>query len=215
MKGLDVLLDLLFPPRCVFCRRLTQKGARVCPRCMAELPYTRAAAKQEFPHVRACVSPLYYTDEVRASLLRYKFAGVSSYADAYGDFLSKCIDENGITCDSISWVPLSRARLRRRGYDQARLLAEALSSHTGLPCAPTLRKKRNNPAQSSIGSAENRRKNVRDLYVLIPGTQVRGKRILLADDIVTTGATLSACAAVLKKAGAAEVYAVTVARRKD
>ena len=214
MKLIDALLDLLYPRRCVFCCRLTQGGATVCPHCRDTLPYTKAAAEQHFPHLSACCSPLYYTDTVRSSLLRYKFGGRSVYAECYGEFLAKCIDENHISCDSITWTPLSRQRLRKRGYDQARLLAQELSRRTGLPCISTLRKLRNNPAQSSTGNAQKRKQNVRGVYALQKGVSVQGRRILLVDDIVTTGATLSACAEVLKKAGAAEITAVTLARSK-
>lgn len=214
MKLLDGLLDLLFPRRCVFCRRLTQKDAPVCPRCLAQLPYTGPAARQQFPRLN-CYSPLYYTDEVRSSLLRYKFGGLNAYAKGYGEFLSKCIDENAVSCDYITWVPLSRRRLRRRGYDQARLLAEELSRRMDLPCKPTLRKKRDNRAQSTAGNAEKRRQNVKDVYEALADAEIRGKRLLLVDDIVTTGATLSACAAELKKAGADLVVGLTLARRKD
>lgn len=215
MKFWDKLLDLFFPPRCAFCRRLTQSGARICPKCLRTLPFSKTAAVQRFPHLESCCSPLFYVDEVRSSLLRYKFHGLNAYAEVYGEFMAKCIDENGISCDSITWVPLSRRRLRTRGYDQARLLAEAIAERTGQPCVAMLEKTRNNRAQSSVGSAENRRRNVKGVYRALPGAEIKGKRILLVDDIVTTGATLSACAAVLKKAGAEGVYAVTAARRKE
>ncbi len=214
MKLLDGLLDLLFPGRCVFCRRLTQAGALVCPQCLGKLPYTGAAARQQFPRFD-CFSPLYYTDAVRSSLLRYKFGGLNAYAKAYGDFLSKCIDENVISCDYITWTPLSKKRLRRRGYDQARLLAEELARRRNIPCVPMLRKIRDNRAQSSIGNAEKRRQNVKGVYEALPTVSIRGKHILLVDDIVTTGATLSACAAELKKAGAEQITCLTVARRKE
>ena len=215
MKCIDILLDLLFPRKCAFCRRLTQNGAVICPRCREKLPYTNYAARQDFPHLDGCYSPLYYTDEVRQSLLRYKFGGLRMYASVYGEFLAKCIDENRISCDSISWVPLSRRRLRQRGYDQARLLAEDLSARLSVPCLPTLRKNRNNPRQSATGNAEKRRRNVKGVYAAMPEADLDGKTILLVDDIVTTGATLSEAASVLQKAGAASVIGLTLARRKE
>ena len=214
MMLLDGLLDLLFPKRCAFCRRLTQNGARVCPKCLSTLPYTGPAAKQQLSRLD-CYSPLYYTNEVRSSLLRYKFGGLNAYAKAYGEFLSKCIDENAISCDYITWVPLSGRRLRSRGYDQARLLAEELAARMECSCVPMLRKKRNNKAQSTVGNAEKRRQNVKDVYEILPNLDIRGKHVLLVDDIVTTGATLSACAAELKRAGAGQITGLTLARRKE
>lgn len=215
MNLLDGILEFFFPRRCAFCHRLTQNDAGICPRCRATLPFTETAAKQELPPLSACYSPLYYVDPVRKSLLRFKFGGLSMYAEVYGEFLVKCIDENRISCDSISWVPLSRRRLRRRGYDQARLLAEAVAKRSGIPCVPSLRKLRHTRAQSATGGAEKRRKNVRNAYAAIHTEEIKGSTVLLIDDIVTTGATLCECAGVLKKAGVKEIIGLTLARRKD
>ncbi len=208
----DVLLDLLYPPRCCFCHNLMPTGVRLCEHCRETLPYTRGEAQlREVKGIEKCVSPLRYEKTVRESLLRYKFHSLCGYAQIYGDFLVKCIDENGISCDSITWVPLSRARRWTRGYDQAELLAREISRRTGLPCKRMLRKIRNNPAQSGIHGAAQRRENVKGKYRAVSPETIRGKRVLLVDDIVTTGSTLAECAAVLKAADAKAVCAVTVA----
>ena len=213
MELVKGLLDLLYPRRCAFCHRITPYGEPLCKSCAGKLPLTLGLEqRQKLSHIPICVSPLRYEGDVRRSLLRYKFQGRREYAKIYGDFLSKCIDENEISCDIITWVPLSRKRLRRRGYDQARLLAEELAARTGLPCEGLLRKTRNNPAQSGRGSAEKRRANVLGVYAPVKEQEIQGKRVLLVDDIVTTGATLSACAQVLRAAGADRVSACTVAR---
>ena len=95
------------------------------------------------------------------------------------------------------------------------LLAQELSRRTGIPCVKTLVKPRSNRVQSTVGSAESRRRNVKDAYRALPDAPIKGKHILLVDDIVTTGATLSECARTLRTAGAGDVTALTVARRKD
>ena len=213
MKCIDWILDLLFPRRCAFCRRLTQQGALVCPQCRAKLPFTGAAARQDFPHLEACYSPLYYVEPVRGSLLRYKFGGLSMYAEVYGEFLAKCIDENGISCDSITWVPLSRRRLRQRGYDQARLIAEELAKRLGPPCECLLVKRRHTRPQSGISDREKRKANAAGAYAVLNAERVEGKRVLLVDDIVTTGATLASCAGVLADAGCAAVFGAAAASR--
>jgi len=150
---------------------------------------------------------------VRDSLLRYKFHGVTAYGGAYADFLAKCIDESRISCDIITWVPLSRKRLRRRGYDQARILAEETAKRLGLPCVRLLEKRIDTRPQSGIGNAQMRQKNASGVYVCCDPENAAGRQILLIDDIVTTGATLSECAAMLKKAGCAGVYAAAAASR--
>ena len=215
MKILDGLLELFYPTKCVFCHKLTG-GDKICKSCRDALPLTpKGAQVQKFPFISACLSPLYYTGNVRESLLRYKFGSLSAYAEVYAPIMAKCIDENEISCDIITWVPLSRKRLRKRGYDQARLLAEELSRISGVGCCRLLQKTRNNPAQSGTGSAEKRRANVSGVYRAADEDKVKGKSILLVDDIVTTGATLSECARVLISAGAREVKAVTVARKQN
>ena len=212
---IDRILNLLYPPRCVFCHNLMPEDVPVCEHCRRTLPYTEGAGQsQTFAHISACVSPLYYEGTVRDSLLRYKFHSLTGYAKIYGDFLTKCLDENGISCDSITWVPLSKRRRRLRGYDQAQLLAAELAGRRGVPCEALLRKIRNNPAQSGSGGPAARKANVAGVYRAAAPEKIAGRRILLVDDIVTTGATLSECARMLKQAGAVEVLAVTVARSR-
>ena len=112
-------------------------------------------------------------------------------------------------------MPLSRKRLRERGYDQARLLAKATAKALGMPLTPTLYKQRNTQPQSGTGDAAKRRANITGAYRMKKGADVTGKRVLLIDDIVTTGSTLLECARVLGKAGAEQVVCATVARAAD
>ncbi len=213
--AVETLLELLYPRRCAFCRRLTG-GEGVCAACRKELPAVRGEAlEQRFPYVERCLAPLYYEGAVRESLLRYKFGGLRAYGKIYSEILSKCVDGKEISCDIITWVPLSRKRLRRRGYDQARLLAEGLAEHLGLPCVRLLDKTRDTPPQSGVGGAEARRANAAGVYRAADPARTAGRRVLLVDDIVTTGATFSACAAVLRMAGAASVSAAALARRRE
>lgn len=216
MKWINKLLDLLYPPRCAFCHRLIWRDGLVCPECLKTLPYTGAAGQeQSFPNISKCLSPLYYEGDVRASLLRYKFHSLTAYSKVYSKFMVKCIDEWGISCDIITWVPLSMKRLRKRGYDQARLLAEEVARAKDVSCERLLIKTVNNPAQSGAGGAEKRRANVSGVYRFAGSAPLDGKTVLIVDDIVTTGATLSECARVLKAAGAGRIYAATAARTRD
>lgn len=214
MKIFDWLLDLLYPPRCAFCRRLlTGEERGVCRFCRPRLPYVPADGQvQHFKNVDQCLSPLYYHRSVRDSLHRYKFGGLTAYADIYSEFIVKCIDENQISCDSITWVPLSHRRRRKRGYDQAELLAREIAKRLGMQPVCLLKKRRDTPPQSQTGSAEKRRANIAGAYTCLNPEAAAGKSILLVDDIVTTGATLSEAAGVLKRAGAKTVIAVTLAR---
>ena len=214
MKSIqDKILDLLYPPRCAFCRRfLTDEENGVCRFCKKR--YNGARIERELEHIGACVAAFRYEGVVRDSLLRYKFHGVTAYGAVYAEYLAKCIDETGISCDSITCVPLSRRRLRQRGYDQARILAEETAKRLGLPCERLLEKRVDTRPQSGIGDAQKRKSNAKGVYACCAPEKLGGRRVLLIDDIVTTGATLSECALTLKKAGCAEVFAAAAASRQ-
>ena len=217
MKIPDFIIHLLYPWKCVFCGSVLRDGD-LCFDCAEKLPYTKGdAAVQRFPFVDKCAAPLYYKDKVRASVHRYKFGGCAAYSRRYGLMMSQCV-ENNLDCggiDVISWIPLSKKRLRSRGYDQARLLAEEIAGSTGLPCRQLLKKVKNNGAQSLTRTAAQRRENVAGVYALCDKAEVSGLRILLVDDIVTTGSTMSEAARVLRRAGAKAVYAAALARHED
>jgi ComF family protein len=109
-------------------------------------------------------------------------------------------------------VPLHPRRIRERGFNQARVLGEELGRIKGIPIeASVLKKVRNSPPQTSL-TQEERMGNVRGAYDIVHKEKIRGKIVLLVDDVFTTGSTIQECAIVLKKAGAQEVRAVTVAQ---
>ena len=217
-RPLGALLDLLFPPRCVFCRRLLHRGEEgICPRCQQDLPWALGAeAEQTGEFFSLCASPLWYQDQVRASFHRYKFKGVRGYSRTYGRLVAQCVQDHlAGRYDLITWVPLSRARLRQRGYDQAMLLASAAALALDDVAAETLCKVRDTEAQSGLGKNDaSRRANVLSAYQVTDPALVEGRRVLLIDDIVTTGSTLSECARVLRTAGAADVVCAALARSR-
>jgi len=216
MKTLfSVLLDLIYPPKCPFCRRvLDRKAEGVCPLCEEKLPHTGTERAKRLENGMLTLSPLRYEGAVRKAIHRYKFGGLAVYAVPFGKRMARCLrEERDPAHFLVTWVPLSEKRLKQRGYDQARLLAEELMKELGLdPPQPLLRKIRNTRAQSSLTEEKDRRANVKGAYEVIDSSLVRDAHILLVDDVVTTGATLTACAAELRKAGAAEVSAITLAR---
>ena len=186
MKILDLIAHLLYPWKCVFCESVL-KDTDICRECEEKLPYTVGdSAMQKFPFIDKCVSPLYYKDKVRASVHRYKFGGCSAYSRRYAALMSDCV-ENNLDCRSIDVIP----------------------------CRQLLQKVKNNGAQSLTRDAKQRRENVAGVYALDDGADVSGLRILLVDDVVTTGATMSEAARILRKAGAKSVFGVTLARHED
>lgn len=211
------LLDLLFPPKCAFCGALLADGEEgFCARCQQTLPWT---TKEEPPKrcagLSQCLSPLWYQDVVRSSFHRYKFSGRTVCAGTYGRLMAQCVlDRLEGEFDLLTWVPLSKKRRRHRGYDQSLLLAQAMAEELGREVTPVLRKVRDTRAQSSLEQEDLRHGNVKGVYAVLCPELVDGKRILLTDDIVTTGSTLSECAQTLLAAGAGHVSAVTLARAR-
>jgi ComF family protein len=202
------VLDFLFPPRCVFCRKILKNSEHeMCDECQKQLPYTNGTSvrlKGEF--FTECVSPLLYSGNVRKSFLRFKFKNATNYAGCYGKLLANCVRDNmNGKFDLITWVPLSAKRQKKRGYDQAMLIAMVVALELDYVAVEILVKHTDIPAQSGLRAAEERRANVLGAFGVIDSELVCGKRILLIDDIVTTGATLSECSQVLLAAGASEV----------
>ena len=178
--GASVLLDLLFPPRCAFCRALLRRGeSGLCQRCQRELPWISGPAAEQKPEfVSLCASPLWYEGAVRASFHRFKFKGRSGYAQVYGRLTAQCVrDHLSGRYDLITWVPLSPERLKKRGYDQAMLLACATALELGDVAVETLRKVRDAEAQSGLaGGAGARRANVLGAYQAADPELVAGRR---------------------------------------
>lgn len=205
------LLDLLYPPRCVLCGELLPNSeAPICDFCSRWLFRCQMLYRRS-KHFSLCVSPLPYEEPLRHSIHQFKFYGKRYYAKTYGPWLAAAIAQESLPYDVITWVPVSRQRYHQRGYDQAEWLAEAAAKELGVTVQRCLKKIHHNPAQSHITDREARAANVKGVYEPVHPNRWSGKRILLIDDIITTGATLEECSRVLLKAGAAMVHCATLA----
>lgn len=210
------LLELIYPSKCVFCDGLlSTEETDICASCRRTLPFVEHQTRR-IPFSKRSIAVFYYESQVRDSVLRYKFFRQLSYCAAYGRLLAMKIVENELNYDLITHVPVSRARHRQRGYDQAERLSYMTARELGVRRKTLLRKIRNNPAQSGISSPERRRANVLGVYRVVNRTVVQGRNILLIDDVMTTGATLSECCKTLLEAGAASVSCAALAcARRD
>ena len=212
MKLYSRLMNFLYPPKCVLCQKILDKDETdLCKQCRLEAPEC-PILPAKFSFLDSWTAVWYYEDPVRGSVLRYKFSNARHYAACYGRLLAMKLQErfpDGFDC--ITWVPVSRLRRFRRGYDQVELLAKAVGKELGIKPLRLLKKIRHNPPQSGIGDAAHRRANVMGVYQAVNPARFAGKRILLLDDIITTGATASECARVLLTAGAKEVICAAIA----
>jgi ComF family protein len=218
-------LDLIYPPRCAVCGT---GGVFLCERCSEALPRADGprcsrcwlplrgpecfACAQHPPHLERLRSAFRYEAGVIHLVHAFKFGGQSSLAPSLGALLADAYDRHALETGVIVPVPLTGSRRRIRGYNQALLMANELSSRTGVPVAEALRRTGHSTTQAGSASAEERRRNVEGVFSLARGHEVAGARVLLIDDVATTGATLDACASVLLESGARAVSGLTLAR---
>ena len=203
------LLRLIFPQRCVLCNQILLSDSPLCEDCRKGNP--RLSILRETA-CSSCVAPYAYEGAVRESIIRFKFNGSREYASFYGCAMAEAFREQkpDFLPDMLVAVPLSKKRLKKRGYNQAELLANAMAKHFSAPVISCLGKRDSHSQQHFLDKAK-RRENVKGIYCFTGKVPVKEKRILLVDDIVTTGATLDECASVLYRHGAKAVVCAAAA----
>lgn len=216
MKLFNYAVNLLFPTKCPFCGCVLEREEQLCSECQASLPWLEGSkAQSHVSFCTDCISPLYYDERVRNAIQHYKFHGVFRNHKRFGIWMAQCVQANyELAFDAVTWVPLHPKRKAERGYDQSELLAKTMAKALELPLVEALRKKSNIKAQSGITEDSARQANVLGVYELSVQS-VEGQCLLLVDDVVTTGATLSEAARVLLDAGARKIYAVTLAKARS
>lgn len=211
----DKVLGLLFPDRCAGCGRT---GSLLCERCCASLrPYP--AQRYALSSRKAGQSSLLdqiaigfvFEGALREAVHTLKYNRVRRMAGPLSELLAQHLRDHPLPADALVPVPLHARRLSERGFNQSELLAQHLAARTGVPCMHNgLLRSRDTPHQVGL-DAQQRRENVRAAFVWQSSTPPP-QRVLLIDDVLTTGATLEACAETLRRAGAREVGALALAR---
>ncbi|MEI7644376.1 MAG: ComF family protein [Chloroflexales bacterium] len=201
----DRLLDLLFPDRCVACGCA---GVLLCARCRAGLrPYPPEAPPAGLDGM--AVGWL-YEGAIRQAIHRMKYTGMRRVAAPLGDLLAERLRAAPLPADALMAVPLHAGRLAERGFNQSEELAARIAQRCGLPLVPGLARCRDTGHQASLGRRA-RKGNVEGAFIWAIHAQPPA-RVLIVDDVLTTGATLAACADALRAAGTREVRAVALAR---
>ncbi len=215
------MLDLLFPRRCAGCGSGTWPFCRTCRTQLEVLspPWCERCGAPSHRAVSGCRdcppetiararAPFLFEGPVRRAVHRLKFSGWRPVAGALAEAMVSAWGTGWSAPDVITWVPLSRDRLAARGYDQAKALAGAIAPRLGLPAGALLRRV-GDPGPQARRGGDARRQAMRGMFA---AASTSPARVLLVDDVLTTGATASACAEALLQAGAREVCLLTAAR---
>lgn len=191
---------MLLPVRCAACEAV---GPSPCAACIASM--RRAPPLPPPDGVDRCASLLLYVDAARELVARVKYRNARASVAWLATGMAALVDPT--TVDVVTWVPTTPARRRQRGFDHGRLLAKAVARRLGLPCRSLLRRLPG-PPQTGRDLAERRR----GPRVETRANRATANRVLLVDDVVTSGATLTAAARALRNGGVVTVHAVTAAR---
>lgn len=224
---LDGILNFFFPPKCAFCGGVLSGKARICEKCLADLPYTRSfkccercgiplpgefsyrLCRRCFPIKRPSAEhvfvPLIYTGAAKRAMVKFKYYRHPSYAEAFAALIAEKLlsYEKPCSFDFITFVPQNKTTRFVRGYNQSELIARKLSAILSVPCEPCLLRKDDTVRNATLNAAQ-RHKNVRLSY-FAADKKLCGTA-LLVDDVLTTGATAFYCASLLRKMGCKSVY---------
>lgn len=229
-KSTQSVLDLLFPPQCVVCKAPKQWLCQscynkialivppICQHCGTPIPGPSSICAQcrhnPLQFIDGIRSASYFEDNpIRPAIHFLKYRNHKAVVTALANILVQAYQRYGLAADVIVPVPLHPARLRERGYNQSQLLAQAVSQELGLLVnVSSLQRTRQTKSQMTLGSSE-RRHNVAGAFKCL-GPDLAGQKVLLLDDVCTTGSTLDSCAAALKQNGVASVWGLTLAKAR-
>ncbi|MGN1080237.1 MAG: ComF family protein [Alphaproteobacteria bacterium] len=200
---LNVLLNAFFPPVCPVCATRIETPGALCAECFSRLQFIHA-------HQPGKASAVVYDDTSKQLILALKYGDKTELAPLLARMMVNAGKEVLDGADLLTCVPLHWKRLLARKYNQAAVLASAVSKICAVPSDPLMLKRiKATPKQ---GTRRERFENVKDAFAFNPDRPVKGKIIVLIDDVVTTGATADACARELLKNGAGEVRLLTFAK---
>lgn len=214
--------------RCLSCGKEIFGEAHFCEDCLRTLPFNEGAicnhcgrklevsqeycstCKGRLTAVDKCRSVYVYKSPISTLIKNMKYYDGAYVSKAFGEDLASIYYKNYFNADCVVYVPMTEKAERKRGYNQSKLLAEEFSNKTGLPIYECLVKNKQTTRQAKLNK-EQRLKNLQDVFRVVDKKAVLGKKVVVIDDVTTTGATVEALSNKLKSAGAVAVYALTVA----
>ena len=206
-------LDLFFPKKCLGCNK---PDTYLCQVCFNQIEINLNIEKNNY--LNKIITVVSYKDPaIREIIKKFKYNYIKELAKPLSQLLIKSIENLEFGLCNLDFIvvpiPLYKTRLRKRGFNQAELLAKEIANHFNLPLETNILK-RNIPTepQANIKDDEKRKENIKGVFTITSQESIQGKNIILIDDVLTTSATLSEAGKILKKSGAKEIWALAVAR---
>lgn len=189
-------------------------GEFLCDNCYGQLDFLMGDVTQKFAltSLDRTQALLKYEPLVAKMIHQYKYKGVRDLGVTFGYWLYQFLPLP--TCDAVTYIPIHKKRLAERGYNQAKIIAVELAKKLKVPCLPLLKRTIHREKQALSKNAQERQKKAAKIFASQGGKNnwpVKFPRIILVDDVVTTGATMNEAARILKEAGFAKVYGVALA----
>lgn len=217
MEFINKIINIVYPKRCPFCDKIIKEPFEICEECkkIINLKFIKRKIFLD-GNVIVCVSPFKYTGNIAESIKRFKFRNRKDYAKSLSKFMVTTFNEFFLNenIDVITAVPLHPRKKSQRGYNQAELLAKNISNNVNIPYKNILRKNKINLQQHDL-SYEERVNNVKGVYSANKKDIIKGRKVLICDDVITTGNTLKECCKILISNGADKVYCITLASAKN
>jgi competence protein ComFC len=209
-----IMLIFPFKEECVICNGIVAEDTYICALCESKIKYCKDSFKLEKNgKVYTYFSLAYYSKGISELILRLKYKSDFQCAEVLGEKMAKLILDKGIKVEFITFVPSTPQSLKQRGYNQSKLLAKVVGRSLNLKVISSLEKIRETKDQIGLNE-ESRWENITGSYRLIKHKSVENKKILLVDDVMTTGATSVCCVEELKKGGASNIFVLTAAKSK-
>ena len=215
------IIRLIYPPKCIFCGCLVEIKSEVdiCAECMGKIPFSAEGMTESllnFGNKGYCDGVVYvceYSGIIKEALIKYKFFEKSSYFRAFAKLLTAKLNKMVITeaFDLIISIPLHKSKEKSRGYNQSELISKVISKEINIPVKSALLSRVKNTQAQSLLTGKVRLSNVVGAFKVNDLSALKGKNILLIDDILTTGNTINECCKVLKGSGANRVFAAVIA----
>ena len=214
IKLLKCIAAAFLPERCPYCDRAVPAGKPACRDCLSLIPQNAILSFAKGGYI--CASPFLYKGIFSKTVKSYKFNGHVYYTEKLVIQLKAAVTEayGDIKFDCVTCVPMHKNQIKERGYNQSKLLAKGLAKEISLPYEDLLIKHIENEPQHTL-VRQQKRQNVKGVYKETDADKIKGKSILIIDDVITTGYTLGECCKTLRKTGAAKICCATLCAKNS